>query len=312
MKTLGIIFPEKKRAEVIETEVPRLKPDEVLAKTVVNGICMWELHCFHHMEDLAGYRPGHEGIGVVEEVGSEVKDIAPGDYITTLEWGQYTVQKRADLIKVAPIPKGTDAGIYMLEPLACVINAVGHTPLYPANKVFISGSGYMGLMLLKLLSGYPLSRIVVSDIKPENLALAKRFGADELINVADAAQVSALEDDGYHATFECSGSAAGLSLCNRLTARGGSLGIYAWHHGTREVDTNSWHEKGLRILNLTPGITANEKRFRSFQAAADLTASGKFSQEGLITHRYTIHQAQQAMEDSTTRGVGFIKSIFEF
>jgi L-iditol 2-dehydrogenase len=309
MKSKTIVFPSKLQAEIVERDIMPLQKDEILAKTIVNGICMWEIHCFNHV-DNPSLQPGHEGISVVVDVGENVSNIKPGDYVTSLEWSEYTVQKATNVIKLESTPQ--DAGLYMLEPLACAINAVAHTNLYPSDKVLLSGCGYMGFLLLKLISGYPLSNITVCDFKEENLELAKQFGANSVINANDIAKVSALSSDSFQVTYECSGAASSLELCNRLTARGGTVGLYAWHHGTRTVDTDGWHDKGLRILNLSPGITANERRFRSFQASSSLTCSGKFSQEGLITHRYKIDDAQRALEESTVRGTGFIKSIFEF
>lgn len=310
MKSRTIIFNGRQKAELHEIDVPEPKNDEVLAKTLVNGICMWEVHCFNNLENQPEFRPGHEGIGVVIDVGRDVKRVKPGDYITTSEWGEYTLQKGEDVLKLSSVQG--DAGLYLLEPLACVINAVAHTHIYPGDRIFISGCGYMGLLLLKLIAGYPVSEITVSDIKMRNLELAGIYGAHKCIDAADTATLKNMESDSYDVVFECSGTAAGLELCNRLVCRGGTVGLYAWHHGTRTVDTDSWHEKGTRILNLSPGITANERGGRSFAAAERLTCSGRFSQEGLVTHRYKIEDAQRAMEESTLRKDGFIKSIFEF
>ena len=309
MQTQTILFPAPGVARIVTTQLAAPQRDEILARTLVSGICMWEIHCFEHQQS-PDFLPGHEGIGVVEAVGPDVADVVPGDYITTMGWSRHCLQRRADIIRLSHPP--ADPALCMLEPLACAINAISLTPLYPGDRVLLSGCGYMGLLLLKLIGGMPLSEIVVTDMKPKNLELAKAFGADRVILASDTAAIAALPSDSFNVAFECSGAVPTLDLCTRVTSRGGTLGLYAWHHGTRTVSTDDWQEKGLTVLNLTPAATHNQRRFRSFAAAEALSSAGKFDQSGLITHRYDFTDIQRAMEESHNREGDLIKSVLVF
>lgn len=313
MKSEAVFFTAAKTAEVREIEVPDPGTGEVQAETLINGICMWEVWQYNHASIQEAFVPGHEGIGVVTRVGKDVTGVREGDYITTCEWSRYTNQKANTFIKLAKKP--ADVESYLPEPLACVVNAAAHTDIYPGDRILLFGTGYMGLLLVQLLSRYPLSHLTAVDIKQKNLELALEYGADEIINPQTAEGKKRLEElagDPFEISYECSGARDPLDWCTKLTKRGGKLGIFAWHHQPRTFDTNIWHDRGLSILNLTPGITANERRFRSFEAAERLLSAGKINQEKLVTHKYRLADIGKAMEESTLRTGEFIKSILRF
>jgi len=76
-----------KDLRIENVEIPELKPNQMLVKTMACGICGSDVHCFlgesaEGRYDLGPYTPGHEGGGQVEAVGSEIKDFKIGDKIT--------------------------------------------------------------------------------------------------------------------------------------------------------------------------------------------------------------------------------------
>jgi L-iditol 2-dehydrogenase len=208
-----------------------------------------------------------------------------------------------------------DAINHIVEPLSCAVNAFSQVNLYPGDSVIVFGAGYMGLLLIQFLAQYPLRKLVVVDMKPFNLNLAKQLGANEVIDISKpdgVARLEELQNQPFDIAYEGSGAKEALDWCTKLATAGGTVGIYAWHHDPRLMDTNEWHMKGLKVLNVSPQIVTNERMFRSFEASSKLMGSGRINQEKLITHRYSLDEIDKGMKESALRQDGFVKSIIVF
>ena len=80
----AVYIKEPGKLEVIDVEKPSIKKDtQVLVKITAAGICGSDIHIFHGTHAYATYPRiiGHEGCGIVEEVGSAVTDLKPGDSV---------------------------------------------------------------------------------------------------------------------------------------------------------------------------------------------------------------------------------------
>ncbi len=327
MKTEAIFFKGNKKIEIREIEIRDPKYNEIQAKTLINGICMGEVWLYglerpqdEKHDDLSEYMgisedlalPGHEGVGIVTKVGSSVEKVKEGDFVTTSHWSRHTNQKEDKLIKVNLHSNNFDS--HLVEPLACVINAGTYVNCYPGDRAFVFGAGYMGLLLIQLLSYYPLSELVAVDIKENNLEIAKIFGATRVINFNDKDGREKLEKnkDYFDISYETSSKNIGMDWCTKVTKIGGSMGFFGWTHGFSTVDTDSWHRKGLKVLNISPGMVIDQRIKKNFERADMLMSIGKICQDRLITNKYKFEDIKRAMEESLIRGEGFIKSILKF
>src|SRR5437879_3916692 len=159
---------------------------EVQVRTLANGICMFEVSLFTGAEPTPFPREvGHEGIGVVEKVGKGVKTLQEGDIVTCGKWR--TVQNVPAWSAHPVTRRPADPGTFLVEPANCVVIAVRSYDIVPGDRVLVIGAGYMGLLNVQLLGRCPLAELVVADVKPRNLALAKQFGANELIDAGTPA-----------------------------------------------------------------------------------------------------------------------------
>src|SRR3954447_3591317 len=79
----GIIARSKGApVELVTVEVPDAGPDEAVVKVLACGVCHTDLHYREGgIGDDYPYLLGHEAAGVVEQVGEDVRDLAPGDYV---------------------------------------------------------------------------------------------------------------------------------------------------------------------------------------------------------------------------------------
>src|SRR5215813_947964 len=90
MKTESVVFPEPKRVEIWQMELPDPGPDQVLVRTIYSGVSQgterWALtgKYGHYDRDFSAYypcSPGYQAAGVVEVVGQDVTDLGVGDHV---------------------------------------------------------------------------------------------------------------------------------------------------------------------------------------------------------------------------------------
>lgn len=314
MKSLTAFFEGRQHVYLKEIDLPDPRHDEIQAKTLYNGICMAEIWKYNGVNFPESMLPGHEGLGIVVKVGSDVSGIREGDLVTTTTWGEYVNMSPGTYIPLEPMPQ-EQMKYHLVEPASCIVTAVDELHIYPGDSVIVFGAGYMGLLLTQLLSRCPLRRLVVADMKENNLRLAQGYGATETINLTTAEgkrRIEELEGEPFEIAYECSGSQAAFSCCERLLDKAGKLGVYAWHHGERSFDGHIWHTRGLSLFNVSPWIVNKKKFLNPWYAAHKLMNAGIIRQQDLITHEYPFKDVERAMAESTARKAPFIKAVLKF
>jgi erythritol/L-threitol dehydrogenase len=184
-----------------------------------------------------------------------------------------------------------DAAI--IEPLACAIHAVTRGDIQLDDVVVIAGAGPIGLMMVQVAKLKTPRKLVVIDMVPERLALARRYGADVAINPQDddAASIVRSLTNGYgcdvyiEATGSPSGAVQGLELIRKL---GRFVEFSVFGHDT----TADWSiigdrkELDIRGAHLGP---------YSYPIAIDLLARGLVTSKGIVTHDYPLEQWDEAI-----------------
>jgi len=217
----------KKRPKVREVAEPKIRgPFDALVRIKAAGVCHTDLHAADGdwpVKPTLPFIPGHEGVGVVEEIGDLVTNIKVGDRVG-IPWlysacgecdnclagwetvcqsqqntgysvnGGFAELALADARFVGKIPEALDFAD--IAPHFCAgvttYKAVKVSGAGPAKTVLISGVGGLGHMALQYarVTG---ARTIAVDVTEEKLELARKLGADEVINaravdVAEAAQ----------------------------------------------------------------------------------------------------------------------------
>jgi len=193
--------------------------------------------------------------------------------------------------KIPPELPLEDAAI--IEPLACAIHAVNRGDIQLDDVVVIAGAGPIGLMMVQVAKLKTPRRLVVIDMVPQRLDLARRYGADVVINPRDEdalAIVRALTD-GYgcdvyiEATGSPSGAVQGLDLIRKL---GRFVEFSVFGHDT----TADWSvigdrkELDIRGAHLGPYC---------YPIAIDLLARGLVTSKGIVTHDYPLERWDEAI-----------------
>jgi len=314
MKAQSVYFVRRGKAELREVEVPDPSPDEVQVRCLANGICMGEVATFTGLEPREfPTAVGHEGIGVVTKVGSNVRSLQEGDYVDCRSWTSIQNLAASSVARFFAPP--SDPACYIVEPPACVVIALKTYEISPGDRALVLGAGYMGLLNVQALAHCPLAELVVTDIKPRNLELARQFGATEAIRAGTPegrARLGELKERPFDLVVEAAGVPETVDVAGSLTRMGGRLAIFAWHHERRRLDLGLWHMRGLRVLNSAPMISGVGHTPDSMGRAIRLLERGIFDQSELITHRHPAADVQEAMELAAERPEEYIKGVLLF
>ncbi len=324
MKTEALWYLGERKLELRPVDLPDPEANEVLVEMEACGICGWDLLAysgrfgkFHEYP----FRAGHEGVGRIAKVGSLVRDLAVGRRVVCHElpigerggglMARHAVRTRE---KVTPIPDEPfrPAELWLVEPVACVVNGLLYAGIRPGDSVALVGAGYMGLLMLQLLRRTLAGRVTVFEPDPRRLELARTFGRGMggWDYVPDGSTVLQDRARSYDVVLETAGIPATLELAFALAKPFAIIENFAWHHHRMDFDLDEWHTKGWRILNIQPQM--NPSFDSLFPRTVALMAAGAVTNEGLLTHTEPVENARAAYEAGLDRTGGYIKGAILF
>jgi alcohol dehydrogenase, propanol-preferring len=216
---------------------PEPGPGEVVVRIETSGLCHTDIHAAHGdwpVKPTPPFIPGHEGVGIVESLGSGVTEVALGDRVAlpwlgsacgscdhcTSGWetlcesqlntgysidGGYAQYAKASAKYVAKVPEGVDP--LDAAPLTCAgvttYKAVKVSGARPASLVAVFGVGGLGHLAVQYAKIFGAT-VVAVDVVDEKLELARALGADHTVN--------ALVDDPVQAIRALGGADAAIAL----------------------------------------------------------------------------------------------------
>jgi L-iditol 2-dehydrogenase len=327
------------RLELQERAVPRPGPQDVLVAVRSVGICGSDAHYFQHgrIADFVVRGPlvlGHESSGRIVAVGDGVDrerlgarvGIEPGTACRACaqcKAGRYNLCQKmkffatppvdgalaeyvlvpADLAFDLPDEISDDAGA-LLEPLSVAIWATGKAAITAGDSVLIAGAGPIGLIATQVARARGATTIVVTDIAPARLAVARRNGATATLAARE--DLDAPEDlnasQDFDAFLDCSGVPSAITAGIRSLRPAGRAVLVGT--GPDEVTLPFGL---LQRLELT--ITGTFRYANTWPTAISLAATGAVDLDGLITDRFGLADADQAIMSTIQRSS--IKSIVE-
>lgn len=281
--------------------------DEIEVEAVLGSICTHEVSLYKG--DLTHPRypmvPGHEAVHRVVKVGKNVKHLKPGDYAACCWYmGQWSRKLIGPAQYAFKLPDDMDdPANWVIEPAASIVNAVSYMNILPGDRVLLIGAGFMGLLMIQMIKGYPMSEFVVCDLKESSREMAKKCGARTVMHPD---QVTGEFDK----IIEATGSQSGLDMAVSMCAMAGDIYLYGWHRQQRTIDFKSQHTRGHRLIHTSPAIDCEKEYSRYWPKTIKLFEAGIFDMSILISHKYKAEDIKQAFVDSVERKEGFIKSVF--
>ncbi|GER90444.1 IMP dehydrogenase [Dictyobacter vulcani] len=257
---------------------PQIKePGDAIVRVTHACICGSDLWPYRGMDQYQeGWRLGHEFMGMVEEVGKDVHTIKPGDRVIspftysdgTCEFcqkGLYTSclhgsiwggaandGGQAEAVRV-PMADGTlvkipeeasndEKLLKSILPLTDVMGTGHHAAVCAGvtqgGTVAIIGDGAVGLCGVLAAKRLGAERIIVLGHQPKRLAIAKSFGATDIVEERDAEAIARVQDltkGGAHAVLECVGTKAAMDMAIDVARPGGGVGYVGAPHGSENL-----------------------------------------------------------------------------
>jgi alcohol dehydrogenase len=328
MQALVYNGPGQKNLEDRPTPVLQAPTDAVI-KVTRTTICGTDLHILKG--DVATCQPGtvlgHEGVGIVDSVGTGVTSFKPGDRVliscitacgrcefcrkgmyshcATGGWilGNRIDGTQAEFVRIPhadtslhPIPPGADEeALVMLSDILPTGFECGvlNGKIQPGSTVAIVGAGPIGLAALLTAQLYSPSEIIMIDLDDNRLAVGKRFGATATINSADgkaAEKVMQLTAGrGVDTAIEAVGIPATFELCTDIVAPGGTVANVGVHGVKADL-----HLEKLWSHNVT--ITTGLVDTFSIPMLLKTVRSNRIDAKQLITHHFKLKDIMQAYE----------------
>ncbi|ARC34962.1 alcohol dehydrogenase (plasmid) [Paracoccus yeei] len=328
MKALVYQGPGKK--DWIEKEKPGIeKPTDVIVRITKTTICGTDLHILKG--DVPAVTPGrtlgHEGVGVVEEVGGAVANFKPGDavliscvtscgrcanckrqlYAHCADGGWILGHKidgtQAQYVRIPhgdnslyPIPEGSDdEALVMLSDIMPTGMEIGVQAggVKPGDTVAIVGAGPVGMSVLLTAQFYSPGRIIMIDMDPARLELARQFGATDVVQVGAedaAARVLELTDgQGVDVAIEAVGIPATFDICQKIVSAGGNIANVGVHGKPVQLHIE---ELWIKNINISMGLVCTN----TTPMLLKTLKSGKVDPGRLVTHRFKLDEIMQAYE----------------
>lgn len=299
-----------------EVEVPAPAAGEVRIRVEGCGVCASNLEPWAGLEwmtypgEAGGL--GHEGWGIVDAVGAEVKDLAPGDRVAALSCRSFADYDVAKVDMVAKLPPQLDGKPFPGEPLGCAFNIFRRSDIRAGQTVAIIGIGFLGAVLTRLATDAG-ARVIAVSRRRESLDLARLYGAAETIPMRDhmaiIEQVKALTGESMcERVIEAVGKQWPLDLAGELVSFGGRLVIAGYHQdGPRQVNMQMWNWKGIDVINAHERDPAMQ--MRGLRQAIEAVASGRLDPEPLYTHTYKLERLGDALDDTRDKPGNFVKAL---
>ena len=310
-----------------EVPVPEYGPNDVLIKIHKTSICGTDIHIYNWDEWAQKTIPvpmhvGHEYVGTIEAFGDNVQDVKVGELVS----GEGHIvcghcrNCRAGRGHLCPNTKGVGVNRpgafaeYLVIPVSNIWhcdpkidtdifsvfdpfgNAV-HTALsfdVLGEDVLITGAGPIGIMAAAVVKHAGARNIVITDMNPYRLELAKKLGVTRAVNVTKEKLPDVIEEldmvGGFDVGLEMSGSIKALNDMIEVMYHGGNVALLGLLPSNTAVDWNKIIFNGITIRGIY-----GRKMFETWYKMQSMVQSG-LDITPVITHRFKVDDYLEGFE----------------
>ncbi len=336
MRAAFVYGPRDIRVE--DAPTPKIGRDEALVRVRACGVCYSDVRFYLGLKKYEQTRfgkespgfTGHEWAGEVVKIGSDVEDVSVGDRVvpniiiscgkckpcrqgrinlcvnkifTHGGYAEYVKAPAKNLLKIPGELSFEEAAV--TEPLACCLNGNLRCNIRAGDDVVVIGDGFMGILNAQLakLSG---ARVTVIGHHDERLRLAKKLGADRIINSRNTDCVKEFKKEvkeGADAVIVAAGNKEAVETALKLIGLGGTVNLFAGvlPPTPMELDPNIIHYGEIVLTG------SNVATPELFQRALKVLAAKLIDVKPLLTHRFSLEEIKEAFEAVEKRRV--IKAV---
>jgi len=308
-----------------EIDIPRPDDRDVLIKVSKTSICGTDLHIYNWNQWAQETIPvpmavGHEFMGEIVRLGSEVNGLELGarvageGHITcghcrncragrrhfchnhlglgVTRPGAFAEYVTLPAENVFPIPQ------HVGDDIASVLDPLGnatHTTLafdLVGEDVLITGAGPIGLMAIAIARHVGARFVVITDINPYRLELARGLGVDRAIDVRSESIDSVMTElgmtEGFDVGLEMSGAASALNQMLEAMNHGGNVAVLGIPAGDITIEMNEVIFKGLTVKGIY-----GRRIFETWYKSAAMLQSG-LDISSIVTHTFAVADFEHA------------------
>jgi alcohol dehydrogenase len=314
-------------------------PTDAIVRIVATTICGTDLHILKgDVPSVAtGRILGHEGVGIIEEVGSGVSNFKVGARVliscitscgkcANCKKGMYSHCEngggwilgneidgtQAEYVCIPhadnslyPIPAGADEeALVMLSDILPTGFECGvlNGKVKPGDTVAIVGAGPIGLAALLTAQFYSPSRIIMIDGDTNRLELAIKWGASDVISSTDSSAAKAVmsltDNRGVDVAIEAVGLPGSFDTCQRIVAAGGHIANVGVHGKPVQLNLDKlWSHNITLTTGLVDTVTT--------PMLLKTVLAGKLQPKQLVTHHFSLADVMLAYDtfgDATRKG----------
>ncbi|MFB6135915.1 MAG: NAD(P)-dependent alcohol dehydrogenase [Halobacteriaceae archaeon] len=344
MKELGEVgFAEKKR--------PGAGPNDAVLRPTKGLVCTSDVHTVHGaIGERENLTLGHEVVGVVDEVGEEVAEFAPGDRVAvgaiTPDWGSVAAQDGhpsqsnqalggwkfanvkdgtfAEYVHVndadanlAHVPESVsdEAAVYVTDMMSTGFMGAEHADVPVGGTVAVFAQGPVGLMATRGAALRGAGQIIAVETVPSRQELARAYGADAVVDFEEGdpvEQILELTDGaGVDAAIEALGSSRTLEQCVKVTKPGGTISNVGYH-GEGEYVNVPREEWGVGMAekDIVTGLCPGG-RLR-LRRLLRLLEAGRVDPTRMTTHEFSFDETDEAFRLMETKEDDVVKPLVDF
>jgi len=326
-------------------------PAGAIIKTTTALVCTSDAHT---LAGAIGERKdltlGHEAVGIVYKLGSEVKSVREGDRVAvnaitpcykctnclrgftsqcTEMLGGWKFANIKDGVfaeyfhvndaeaNLAPIPMAVpdEKAVYTTDMMSTGFMGAEHANIPIGGSVAVFAQGPVGLMATVGARLLGAGLVIAVDAIPKRLELAKHFGADVVVDFKKQDPVQAILDltngEGVDSAIEALGAETTLEACIKATRPGGTISNVGYH-GRGDF---------LRVPRVAWGVGMGDKTIRTGLCPGGkermgrllrLLEAGRVDPTPLTTHRFKFSELEKAFRMMETKEDGMIKPLILF
>jgi threonine 3-dehydrogenase len=316
-------------AVYVSVPIPKYGVNEVLVRVKASSICGTDMHIYQWdaWAEKAVVTPnifGHEFAGIVEAVGEQVKNVKIGDHVSVeghfvcgvckacrtgnahvcKETRSFGISAPGCFAEYAVIPASNailNNPDFPFE-LACLQDPLGNavqTVLsgdIVGKSVAVIGVGPIGLLAIIVAKACGAGQIIAVDINEYRLDMAKRLGADVLVDSSKQSLVEQLKaithGEGVEVILEMSGNPSAIRDGISSAANAGRISLLGIP--TKEISLDLAKDiifKGIRLEGIT-----GRKMYDTWYQMKGLLDAGRIDLKPLVTHHFALKDYKEAFE----------------
>jgi isopropanol dehydrogenase (NADP+) len=347
----AFVMQEIGRVAVVDKPIPDPGPNDAIIRTTAALVCTSDSHTVRGaIGERHGLTLGHESVGVIHRMGSEVRGFREGQRVAvsaitpdytdenclrgftsqcTQMLGGWKFANTKDgtmaeyfhvnqaVANLAPIPENVpdEKAVYACDMMSTGFMGAEHAAIPLGGSVAVFAAGPVGLMAIQGAKLLGAGQILAVENVPRRQTLARQFGADEVIDFTKADPVERIleltDGKGVDSAIEALGAEETFANCIRATRPGGTISNVGYH-GTGDY---------VRIPRLDWGVGMSDKTIRTglcpggrerMSRLLRFLAAGRVDPTPLTTHTFNFSEIEKAFRMMDRKEDGIIKPLIRF